>query len=716
MPERTPARSDPRPRIAELRERLNRANHEYYVLAQPSLSDREYDELLDDLARLEAEAGDHDPASPTRRVGGEPIEGFVTRAHAVPMLSIDNTYSPEEIRAWSKRVEDRLGAADTPTYACDAKIDGVAISLTYEKGRLAHALTRGNGVEGDDVTANVRTIRSIPLVLQAGARTPPERVEVRGEIFMPTDEFVRINAEREAAGDEAFMNPRNATAGTLKQLDPKKVAPRKLRFLAHGCGALEPEGFAGTHTELMRAFAELGLPTNETTHADTPDAVIDAIEAFAGRLAEAAYAVDGMVVRVDSFAQQRALGSTSKSPRWVTAFKYPAERKATKLLRIEHQVGKTGKITPRAIMEPVVLAGTTVQHASLHNYGLVRERDLRVGDTVIVEKAGEIIPQVLSPVLADRPKGTAPIEAPERCPVCGSAIEIERDGSGRETARRCLNPECPAQIREKLIWFAARGQMDIDGLGEKSIDQIRASGSIPLETFADIFRLREHRAALLELERMGEKKVGNLLSGIEQAKSRGLARVLAGMGIRHVGETTAKALAKQFGGLDGLLAAPEDALRPKTLKKERAAELGLPEDPKDRPTTNLGNDTAPAVYAYLHSEHAERTFAALRELGVDLSSPEDRESAEDRRPAAGDVDLFAGKTIVLTGTLERYDRRELGKRLEMLGAKVTGSVSSNTDLLIAGEKAGSKLAKARALEIEVWDEAALLEALGEENA
>lgn len=743
-----------RERVEALRDELRRANRAYYVDARPFLTDREYDEKLAELARLEAEHPElDDPASPTKQVGGEPIQGFRTRRHGVPMLSIDNTYSDAEVRQWVARVLKRLGveaeeangAADDGEgglfaappergarradgervrFSCDPKVDGVAMSLRYEKGRLAYAVTRGNGVEGDDVSHTVRTIRAIPQVLRSERGTPiPEVLEVRGEVFIPRKEFLRINEEREAAGEERFMNARNACAGTLKQLDPKAAADRRLGFVAHGRGELssvDGEPFATSYTEYIAKLRDLGIPSSpHLTTAEDADGVLRAIRDFDGMRDRLEYDTDGLVIRVDSFAQQDALGVTSKSPRWIIAFKYPAERKTTRLLRVEHRVGKSGKINPRAHMEPVLLSGTMVSRATLHNYGQVASKDIREGDLILAEKAGEIIPYVVGVAPEnERGPGSKPIEPPTQCPACGGPVEIEppeaAQDPARETARYCTNPECPAQLRERLIWFAGRGQMDIEGLGEQTIDQILATGAagdgVPLNRFSDIFRLHEHRERLLALDRMGEKKLENLLAGIEAAKGRGLARVLGSLGIRHVGASTAKALAKLFPDIDALLEAPEPALRPKTLKKDEARALGFPEDPKDRPETGLGVTTAPVLYAYLHSEQGRRTFAALREVGVDLTSHEYAEPG--KVPAAQGP--FAGKTVVLTGTLERYTRPELTKILEDLGAKVSGSVSKKTDLVIAGAEAGSKLAKAEALGVEVWDEARLAEALGAE--
>ncbi len=707
-------RDDPASSVRELRELLDRANRAYYVDDAPFISDREYDERLAELARLENQHPElADDASPTRRIGDQPIGSFGTIAHSVPMMSIDNTYSEQEVRAWVDRVLQGLGSAAPVRFACDPKIDGVAVSLRYEKGRLIHAATRGDGLIGDDVTHNARTIKAIPLILRPGDQeSAPAVLEVRGEVYLPSREFQRINVEREAAGEEPFMNPRNACAGTLKQLDPRITAHRRLGFVAHGRGLVEPDSFAASYSEFLERLRALGIPTNETTYCDEADRIVRTIEQFGKRRDRQPYMVDGMVVRVDSFEQQRTLGVTSKSPRWCIAYKYPAERKTTILMRVEHQVGKTGRITPRAIMEPVLLAGTTVQHATLHNYGLVAEKDIREGDTVVVEKAGEIIPQVIEVVLEKRRPGARKIKAPEACPACSGPVEIERDERERETGRRCINPECPAQVRERLIWFTGRRQMDIDGLGEKTIDQIRATAGtkheVSLNHFADIFRLREHRDRLIDLERMGEKKVDNLIDGIEAAKGRGLARVLSGMGIRHIGDVTARQLCRVFKDVDDLLAAQEPQLRPKACSPVEAARFGFAKDPKERPETGLGSDTAPVVYEYLHSKPAQRTFRDLRAAGLDLTSKEFVSAA--RHDSKADSP-FAGKTIVLTGTLDSFERPVLTEVLEGLGARVSGSVSKNTDLVVVGKDAGSKLDKARQLGVPVWDEPRLLKAL-----
>lgn len=729
--------------MLELRDLIESANRAYYVDAAPLMSDREYDRLLEELAELERQYPElRDPASPTQRVAEQPLGGFATVAHTVPMLSIDNTYDlghkdNKGLLDWHDRVIDGLSggsggglfASKTPDVmlVADAKIDGVAMSLRYEEGVLVRAVTRGDGTKGDDVTGNVRTIRSVPLKLHG--KSLPRVLEVRGEVFFPLAEFERVNQERKAANEDAFLNPRNAAAGTLKQLDPRITASRRLGFCVHGRGAVSEPTFAATHTEFLERVKDAGFSINPPlAHTSDIAKVVAAIQRFATARVKCAYAVDGVVVRVDSFAQQEALGLTSKSPRAFVAFKYPAERTTTTLLQVDAQVGKTGKITPRAVMKPVLLAGTMVQHATLHNYGRVSDAttdpdnasaprtDVRIGDTVYVEKAGEIIPQVVGVVLAKRPHDAARIVPPPKCPVCGGGVEVEppeaQVAPAIETLRSCVNPECPAQVREKLIWFAGRKQMDIEGLGEKTIDQIRATNSIPLETFADIFRLHQHREALIEIDRMGEKKVDNLLRGIEAAKSRGLSKVLAGMGIRHVGDTTAKMLCRHFPDIDAIRDAELWRLMPMAVNrwstKKRRETFGFEHDVSPAYETGLGDGTAEVVHAYLRSPVATRTFEQLRSVGVDLSSHEFTSRAAQR---GGAPSPFVGKTIVITGTLEGFEREELKAQLEALGAKVTNSVSKNTSVLIVGAEAGSKLDKARELGIETWDEKRLVDEL-----
>lgn len=743
------ATSSPIKRVESLREQLNRANIAYYQNNAPTMTDQEFDQRLAELAALEAEHNLKDPTSPTQRVGGEPVKGFQTVDHQLPMLSIDNSYDAKDVRDWAKRTaleldtefasakalhdktkepgtleqqtinelfddastseaqslfntvkhtkkqaqvrakqrkdqrEDELAANGFPLhYACEPKIDGVALSIRYENGKLIHALTRGNGRAGDDITNNARAIRSIPL--QLNTPSPPPLVEVRGEVFIPNAEFHRINEERNSTGDDLFMNPRNACAGTLKSLDPKVVESRNLGFIAHGRGAHEGID-TPTHSDFLTQCKDWGFAINEVHIASNVDQILEQIVSFQAAAANLPYATDGMVVRVDEYASQEQLGSTAKSPRWVIAFKYPAERKPTKLLDIEIQVGKTGKITPRAVLEPVLLAGTTVRHATLHNFGLLAEKDLRIGDTVLVEKAGEIIPQVIAradpndPDHQARPKFTPP----DRCPVCGSPIEIETNES-QETARRCINPECPAQIREKLIWFCSRTQMDIEGLGERTIDQIREQPQIPLTTFADIYKLKQHREALLSLERMADKKLDNMLQGIEASKKQPLARVLASLGIRHLGTANARLLCSTFETLEHILnAAPEEIHEIEGFAQTRTA----------------------VIQSALSELNARSVFTELQSLGFQFDNPDFRSSDTPTDP------FWDGKTVVITGTLNAIGREELKRELQSKGASVTGSVSKKTDILIAGDKAGSKLDKANALGITIMNEQELLERL-----
>jgi DNA ligase (NAD+) len=666
-------------RVAALRELLERANRAYYVDADPIMSDLDFDARLKELEALETARPElADPDSPTRRVGGEPVSGFESATHAVPMTSIDNTYSVEDLEAWHERV--LKGLADLEVEAvglvCDPKIDGVAISLRYEAGLLVSATTRGDGTTGDVITGNVRAMRSIPIRLAVD--DPPAVVEIRGEIVMPNDSFERVNAERESAGEPLFANARNSTAGTLKSLDPKVTASRGLRFIAHGRG--ETIGVEiGTYSGFLERIRSWGVPANAHSKAfESIDEVVARVEAFRDERADMSYGVDGMVIRVDRFDLQAELGATAKAPRWAIAFKYPAEQAVTTLLEVEWQVGKGGTLTPRATMEPVHVAGTTVRHATLHNIEEIRRKDLRIGDRVVIEKAGEIIPQVIEPILAERSEGVRSIEPPTGCPACHGGIEQE----GPKLF--CTSSECPAQFREKLKWFVGRDQMDVDGLGEKLVDQLVDADLV--HHFADLFRLE--RDDLLGLERMGEKSADNLLAGLEVARSRGLSRVLAGMGIRHIGASAAKVLARGFPDADALMAASIETLEE------------LPD---------FGEITARSLHEHLAAESTRDAFRRLAEAGVSLASELHRDPEDD--DATPIESSFAGKTIVITGTFEAFGRKELAERLEALGATVTGSVSKKTDLVVAGEKAGSKLKKAADLGIETWDEARLVTTL-----
>ncbi|MSR28254.1 MAG: NAD-dependent DNA ligase LigA [Phycisphaerales bacterium] len=681
--------------VARLRELLDRANTAYYCDAEPLMADGEYDLLLAALGALESahpELGD--PTSPTRRVGGAPLDSFEQVRHMRPMQSIDNTYDIAGLRSWFVRCQKALGGA--PLLAADPKIDGVAVSLRYEAGRLVAAVTRGDGTSGDLVTENVRAMRSVPLRLSRGATIAkaPDLLEVRGEIYMSNSQFERINSEREARGQPLFANARNSAAGTLKSLDPAVVAARGLAFLAHGRGACDGGPAMSGHIEFLRQLKAWGIPVNpDTVECNTIDHAVATVDAFAARRASLGFGVDGMVVRVNDFAQQESLGTTEKSPRWIVAFKYPAERRITRLLEVQWQVGKGGTMTPRATMEPVVVAGSTVSHATLHNIEEIRRKDIRVGDIVEVEKAGEVIPQVIAPVVSRRTGTELPIEPPEACPSCGSALV--QDGP----KLFCTDPGCPAQMRERLKWFVGRDQMAIEGLGERIIDQLVDAGLV--SHYADLFALdRESLAALtsesvdrkgtVTLRRLGEKTADAIIGSANEAKSRGLSRVLASLSLRHMGVAAAKTIARAY---------------PDIASVERATSEELEALP------DIGAITAASFVHDFASPALRETVRRLRAAGVDFESREFASARGSGARAASSV--FRGRVIVLTGTLQSIERRTLTAILEREGAHVSGSVSAKTQLVIAGSAAGSKRDKAEALGIEIWDEAALLAALRE---
>ncbi len=677
-------------RIRQLRETIEKHDQLYYVHARPEISDQEYDRLLNELKQLEEQNPELvTPDSPTQRVGGKPIDGFQTVSHARPMLSIDNTYDRGELLAWYQRTLKSLGnglaepedlfgdSGSNVKLIAEPKIDGVAVNLRYEHGRLVLAASRGDGRKGDLITQNVRTIRAIPLSLKKNTNHPiPDVLEVRGEIFMTQSEFERINILRDQQKLERFANPRNATAGTLKQHDPKIVAQRRLGFFVHGRGEIEPEPFS-RHQSLLEAVKEWGLPVNpHSRQVQNFDQLWAFIEMFEKNRHELDYGTDGVVVKVDRFTYQQTLGTTSKSPRWCIAYKYAAEQATTRLIRVDWQVGKTGTLTPRATMEPVFLAGTTVQHATLHNADEINRKDIRIGDTLVIEKAGEIIPYVVRVLTEHRPKNSSPLKPPRHCPSCGQTV-VREEG---EVAVRCVNPECPAQLRERLIWFAGRGQMDIEGLGDKMVHQLADHGL--LASFGDIYGLKNHKSKMMHIERMGEKKADNLITAIEESKSRGLARVLAGLGIRHVGNRAAGILADHFGSIDAVMQASIDDISQ------------IPE---------IGPITAHSVHTFLNHKAGKHIIAELKQAGVDLTAPQ--------RSGVKSGSTVAGKTIVITGSLEHYDRQALTELLESMGAKVTSSVSKKTDLVIVGDSPGSKYDKAVQLGITVWNEDHLLKEL-----
>ena len=671
-------------KIIELRTKIRAADHAYYVEANPILGDAAYDRLLAELVDLERQHPEFfDPNSPTVRVGGAPLDAFTSQAHARPMLSLDNTYNHDDLKEWFDRISkstDSVSLSDAENdspfvdqiapnvhVSLEPKVDGVAVSLRWERGSLVSALTRGDGIRGDDIVQQVRTIRNLPLVLSSA----PDVLEVRGEIFIDDASFTRLNDIRESSGLTLFANARNATAGTLKSLDPSVAAERQIRFVAHGLGEVSEE-LGLSWTQFRSRLDAFGIPVNgPSVLVRTAAHAIAEIERFDQLRSTLGYATDGVVLRVDNFAAQEKLGVTSRAPRWAIAWKFAAEQAPTKLLDVEWQVGKGGTLTPRAVMEPVFLAGTTVQHASLHNIEEIERKDIRIGDTVLVEKAGEIIPQVVKPVLAERSGQEQPISAPEVCPSCGQPLV--RVGP----KLYCINTSCPAQIREKLSWFAGRDQMDINGLGEKLVSQLVDAGLV--KTFADLWRLDVAR--LLELEKVGEKSASALIEAIQQARGQGLARVLSGLGIPQVGVVAARTLANHFDDHHQLLAAT-------TVDFE-----ALPD---------FGEITAQLLWQWIHQQGGESVLSDLSAVGVDLRS---------LRSESSKSQALINCVVVVTGTLPTLGRKEAEAHLRDLGATVTGSVSSKTTHLLAGEKAGGKLAKAQSLGVEVVDEAWLLDCL-----
>ncbi len=661
-------------RVETLREQLREHDHLYYTLGKPLITDQQYDELMRTLRELEAELSGPIPLdSPTQRVGEKPLSGFEHVTHVVPMLSVDNTYSDQELRGFDTRVAKGLEGW-AYRYVVDPKIDGVAVTLLYEQGLLKLAATRGDGRTGDDITQNVRTIRSVPLRLLGDDY--PDVLEVRGEVVWPTEDFQRYNAKRVADGEDAFANPRNATTGSLKQLDARLTAGRGLQFVAHGFGRLEPMT-AQSDEILFEQLARWGIPVSPyRVVLDSIDEIIDQLPAWDERRHQLPYETDGLVIKVDAFAQRDVLGTTSKYPRWCIAYKFAAEQAESVLIKVDFQVGKLGTITPRAVMEPVQLSGTTVRHASLHNFDQVDRLDLHIGDTVVVEKAGEIIPQVVRVVVDKRPKGAKKIRAPKKCPVCQGDIEQDEGG----VYIRCINPACKAQLKERLIHFAGRNQMDVEGAGQVLMATLVEEDFV--KDFADLYSLRDKRKKLIEIERMGEKSVDNLLDGIDQSKKQPLSRLLAALNIRHIGSTTAELLADHFGDMPTLAKASDEQL----LEVE-----------------GVGPEMAASLRHFFDSAAGQQVIERLQQAGLNMTQP--------RRQPTVDQPL-AGKTIVITGTWKSMGRKELQALIKQLGGKVTGSVSKNTDMVVYGESPGSKLDKANKLGVETLDEQAFLALIG----
>lgn len=654
-------------KIDSLREILNQYGYEYYVLDKPRVPDAEYDQKMRELQNLEEAHPELITAdSPTQRVGAEPLEAFQKVRHEVPMLSLGNAFNEAELRDFARRAAEI--SASPVSYVCELKIDGLAVSLMYENGQFVRGATRGDGTTGEDITSNLRTIRSVPLTTKEKGT-----IEVRGEAFMPHRSFLALNEARDANNEEKFANPRNAAAGSLRQLDPKIAASRNLDIFLYGVGQWHAEELT-SHSERLDYLKELGFKTNpEWKKCATIEEVIDYVQYWTSERPNLNYEIDGIVVKVDNLEQQEELGYTAKSPRWAIAYKFPAEEAVTKLTDIELSIGRTGVVTPTAVLEPVSIAGSTVGRASLHNEDLIREQDIRIGDTVVIKKAGDIIPKVVRVLEEKRTGKEAEFFMPESCPACGS--ELTR--LDEEVALRCLNPNCPAQLKEGLIHFVSRDAMNIDGLGEKVINQLFRENLVT--TISDIYRLR--REELLELERMGEKSVSNLLNAIEASKQNSLEKLLFGLGIRFIGAKAARTLAAYFETME-------------RLKQASYEELVAIDE--------IGEKMADAVVQYFSEEKMLTLLDELSELGVNMAYNGPKKAEQGT--------AFAGKTIVLTGKMEELTRKEAKEKIEAMGGSVTSSVSKNTDIVVAGEDAGSKYEKAVELGVTVWNEQQLVEA------
>ena len=665
---------DVKRRIEQLRDEIRGHDYRYYVLNQPAISDVRYDELFAELKALEQHRPDLvAPDSPTQRVSDRPLEGFGTVRHAIPMISIDNTYSADELRAFDERVQRQLGNADYG-YVVELKIDGLAISLRYETGALVRAATRGDGDRGDDVTANVRTIKAVPLVLLGGSPLPAV-LEVRGEIYMPTTAFVELNRLREEAAEPPFANPRNAAAGSLKLLDPRITASRNLSFFAYAVG--EASGpMARTHWDTIGRLKDLGLPVNpHIKQAADIGRVTEICHSWHTQRHDLPYQIDGMVIKVNRMDQQAVLGATARAPRWCIAYKFPAERAQTVVESIDVQVGKSGILTPVANLKQVRLAGTTVKRASLHNFDEIYRLDARCGDTVLIEKAGEIIPQVVDVKKDIRPRDSKPFPIPQRCPECGHKVVKDEGG----VYIRCPNPDCIAQLKERLRFFAGRDQMDIEHLGPALIDQLVASKAIRTGV-AELYELTKE--TLLELDRMAEKSASNVIAAIEKSKTRPLWRLIAALGIRHIGRHSAQILAEHFRSFEALMDASVEVLQ--TIDQ-------------------IGPTMAQSVHDYFHDPRNRAVIKQLLAAGVRPEPPP---------MVLHSAGPLAGKTVVVTGTLESLTRQQAQDAVRQAGGKVSETVGKKIDYVVAGKDPGSKLDKALALGVTVLSEQKFLQMLG----
>ncbi len=640
--------------ILELRKELNQANFEYYVKDDPTMSDYDYDHKLRRLEELE---GAHPelitPDSPTQRVGGKALESFQQVTHRVPLESLQDVFDFDELRAFDQRVR---GVEPKVSYSVEPKVDGLSVALEYQDGQFVRGATRGDGLVGEDVTENLKTVKSIPLSIP----DVPGTLIVRGEVYMPKKVFHALNEEREKRGEALFANPRNAAAGSLRQLDPKIAAQRRLDIAVFNIQWAENEDFH-SHTQGINYLADKGFKVIPHVICSTIEEAVAQVQAIGEGRENYPFDIDGAVIKVDDLAQRQTLGSTAKFPRWAAAYKYPPEVKPSRLTDIVIQVGRTGVLTPKAVLEPVRLAGTTVTNATLHNQDFIAEKDIRIGDTVLVRKAGEIIPEVLSVVMEKRPVDAVPYRFPEVCPECGAPVARDEDGAHI----RCTGAECPAQLLRNLAHFASRDAMDIEGLGIAVVENLVKAGLV--KTPGDLYFLREEDVA--ELERMGKKSAQNLLSAIEKSKSQDLSRLLFAFGIRQVGQKAGKILAQRFGSLDNLQAATVEELTQ---------------------VDDIGAITAQSIVDWFASPQSQHLIARLKEAGVNMQA---EQKGEDQR--------FAGKTFVLTGTLDRFTRAEATKMIEDRGGKAAGSVSKKTTYVVAGEAAGSKLRKAQELGVPV---------------